>query len=76
MARSSSACPCAGSLALLLAASLVYVLVSLALGVLISSRVRRPARGHDGALLGLMLPTIVLSGFIFPIASIPGWLRR
>ena len=28
-----------------------------------------------GALLGLMLPTLALSGFIFPIASMPGWLQ-
>jgi ABC-2 type transport system permease protein len=28
-----------------------------------------------GALIGTMLPNVVLSGLIFPIASIPGWLR-
>ena len=67
--------PVRGSLALLLAASLVYVLVSLALGVLISSRTPDQRTAMMGALLGLLLPTIALSGFIFPIASLPGWLQ-
>ena len=67
--------PVRGSLALLLLASLVYVLVSLALGVLISSRTPDQRTAMMGALLGLLLPTIALSGFIFPIASLPGWLQ-
>ncbi len=67
--------PVRGSLALLLAAALVYVLVSLALGVLISSRAPNQRTAMMGALLGLMLPTLALSGFIFPIASMPGWLQ-
>ncbi|MEO0558305.1 MAG: ABC transporter permease [Bacteroidota bacterium] len=67
--------PIRGSLALLLAASLVYVLVSLALGVLISSKAPDQRTAMMGALLGLLLPTLALSGFIFPIASMPGWLQ-
>ena len=67
--------PIRGSLGLLLAASLVYVLLSLALGVLISSRAPDQRTAMMGALLGLLLPTLALSGFIFPIASMPGWLQ-
>jgi ABC-2 type transport system permease protein len=67
--------PIRGSLALLLAASLVYVLVSLALGVLISSRTPDQRTAMMASLLGLMLPTIALTGFIFPIASLPAWLQ-
>lgn len=67
--------PVRGSLTLLLAAALVYVLVSLALGVVISSRTPDQRTAMMGALLGLLLPTLVLSGFIFPIASMPGWLQ-
>ncbi|NNF56628.1 MAG: ABC transporter permease [Rhodothermaceae bacterium] len=67
--------PVRGSLTLLLVASLVYVLVSLALGVLISSRAPDQRTAMMAALLGLLLPTLALSGFIFPIASMPGWLQ-
>lgn len=67
--------PVRGSLALLLAASFVYVLVSLALGVVISSRTPDQRTAMMGALLGLLLPTLVLSGFVFPIASMPAWLQ-
>lgn len=67
--------PVRGSLLLLLAASLVYVLVALALGVVISSRAPDQRTAILSTLLGLLLPTIALSGFIFPIASMPGWLH-
>lgn len=67
--------PVRGSLTLLLAAALVYVFVSLALGVLISSRAPDQRTAMMGALLGLLLPTLALTGFIFPIASMPGWLQ-
>lgn len=67
--------PLRGSLTLLLVESLLYVLVSLALGVLISSRAPDQRAAMMGTLLGLLLPTMVLSGFIFPISSMPGWLQ-
>ena len=67
--------PVRGSLTLLLAASLVYVLVSLALGVVISTRVPDQRTAMMGVLLGLLIPTLTLTGFIFPIASMPGWLQ-
>lgn len=67
--------PVRGSLGLLLAAALLYVLVSLALGVVISSRTPDQRTAMMTALLGLLLPTLALSGFIFPIASMPGWLQ-
>ena len=67
--------PIRGSLVLLLAAILLYVLVSLALGVLISSRVPDQRTAMMTTLLGLLIPTLALSGFIFPISSMPGWLR-
>jgi ABC-2 type transport system permease protein len=67
--------PVRGSLGLLLAVAFVFVLVSLALGVVISSRTPDQRTAMMGALLGLLLPTLALSGFIFPIASMPGWLQ-
>jgi ABC-2 type transport system permease protein len=67
--------PVRGSLVLLLAACLLYVLLALSLGVLISSRAPDQRTAMMATLLGLLLPTLVLSGFIFPIASMPGWLQ-
>ncbi len=66
--------PIRGSLALLLAAILLYVLVSLALGILISSLVPDQRTAMMTTLLGLLIPTLALSGFIFPISSMPAWL--
>jgi ABC-2 type transport system permease protein len=67
--------PVRGSLALLLAASLLYVLVALALGLLVSARAPDQRTAMLTVLLGLLIPTLALSGFIFPIASMPAWLQ-
>ncbi len=67
--------PFRGSLTLLLAASVLYTMVGLALGVLIASRTASQRAAMLGALLGTMLPSTLLSGMIFPIASLPGWLQ-
>lgn len=67
--------PLRGSLALLLLEGLLYILVSLALGILISARTSSQRVAMMGALIGTMLPTLLLSGFIFPIESMP-WLLR
>jgi ABC-2 type transport system permease protein len=66
--------PIQGSLGLLLGASLLYVLVALAIGVVASSLAPDQRTAMMGTLLGLLIPTMTLSGFIFPIASIPDWL--
>lgn len=63
--------PLEGSVALLLAEGLLFILVSLSLGVLISSRTSSQRVAMMGALLGTMLPTLLLSGFVFPIESMP-----
>ncbi len=67
--------PIRGSVVLLLAASLVYVLASLALGVVVATRTPGQRTAMMGVLLGLLIPTLALTGFIFPIASMPGWLQ-
>jgi drug efflux transport system permease protein len=63
--------PLRGSIPLLLAEGTLFILVSLALGVLISARTSSQRVAMTGALLGTMLPTMILSGFIFPIESMP-----
>jgi ABC-2 type transport system permease protein len=67
--------PFRGSVALLLGESLLYTLVSLALGVLIAARTTSQRTAMMAALVGTMMPNVLLSGIIFPIASMPGWLR-
>jgi len=56
---------------LLLAEGVLFILVSLALGVLISARTDSQRVAMTAALLGTMLPTMILSGFIFPVESMP-----
>jgi ABC-2 type transport system permease protein len=63
--------PLRGSLFLLLAEGLLFILVSLSLGILISSRTSSQRVAMMGAMIGTMLPTMLLSGFIFPIESMP-----
>lgn len=63
--------PLRGSLLLLLGEGLLFILVSLSLGMLISSRTSSQRVAMMGAMLGTMLPTMLLSGFIFPIESMP-----
>ena len=67
--------PLRGSLTLLLAEGLLFILVSLALGILISARTSSQRVAMLGALVGTMLPTMLLSGFIFPLESMPLPLR-
>jgi ABC-2 type transport system permease protein len=63
--------PLRGSVILLLTEGLLYILVSLSLGMLISSRTSSQRVAMMGAMIGTMLPTMLLSGFIFPIESMP-----
>jgi ABC-2 type transport system permease protein len=67
--------PVRGSLPLLLALSLLYTLTALAMGIVISSRAATQRTAMLAALAGLMLPTLLLSGFIFPIEAMPLPLR-
>ena len=67
--------PLRGSLLLLLADALLFILTSLALGILISARTSSQRVAMMGALLATMLPNILLSGFIFPVESMPVLLR-
>jgi ABC-2 type transport system permease protein len=66
--------PFRGSVGLLLLESVLYTLVSLALGVVIAARTSSQRAAMLAALLVTMLPNTLLSGMIFPIASMPRWL--
>jgi len=63
--------PMQGSLALLLAEGTLFILVALSLGILVSARTSSQRVAMLAAMMGTMLPTQMLSGFIFPIESMP-----
>lgn len=63
--------PFNGSLSLLVLESSLFLLNSLALGILISSFTESRQVAMMIALAGLLLPTMLLSGFIFPISNMP-----
>lgn len=63
--------PVKGSILLLLAESMLYILMSLSLGILISTVSKTMQQAIFISLVGMMLPTILLSGFIFPIENMP-----
>ncbi len=63
--------PVKGSIVLLMAESMLYILMSLSLGILISTVSKTMQQAIFISLVGMMLPTILLSGFIFPIENMP-----
>lgn len=67
--------PINGSLLLLVLESLLFTLVSLALGLLISAGVDSQQTAMFISLVALFLPTVMLSGFMFPIENMPLPLR-
>ena len=67
--------PFRGSLLLLLAESVLYSLVGLAIGVLVASKTSSQRAAMLTAMLATLLPNTLLSGMIFPIASMPAPLQ-
>jgi ABC-2 type transport system permease protein len=63
--------PVQGSFFLLGLESILFIISSLALGILISTISETQQTAMMISLMGLMLPVILLSGFIFPISSMP-----
>ena len=67
--------PLRGSAVLLLLEGLLFTVTSLSLGILISARTPSQRVAMTAVLAGTMLPTVMLSGFIFPLESLPAPLR-
>ena len=67
--------PINGSLLLLGFESILFTLVSLSLGLLISSGAESQQTAMFISLVALFLPTIMLSGFMFPVENMPLPLR-
>jgi ABC-2 type transport system permease protein len=63
--------PTGANLPLLLAESLLFILTTLALGLVISNVVEQQQTAMFVSLVGLLMPALVFSGFMFPIENMP-----
>jgi ABC-2 type transport system permease protein len=63
--------PVNGSLVLLLAETLLFILMALAMGLFISTVSNTQQTAMLLSMFALMLPTILLSGFVFPVENMP-----
>jgi ABC-2 type transport system permease protein len=63
--------PFNGNLFLLLSETMLFILLALSLGILISTIAPNQQSAMMMSMFMLMLPTILLSGFIFPIENMP-----
>jgi len=63
--------PIYGSLTLLMSECFLFIFLALSLGILISTVAPNQLIAMFISMIGLMLPTMLLSGFIFPIESMP-----
>jgi len=63
--------PVNGSWAFLLLVSFLFIMLALSLGLMVSTVAKNQQTAMFISVLGLMLPTILLSGFIFPIENMP-----
>ena len=66
--------PCRGSIPLLFGATLIYLLTSLGIGLFISTI----SSTQQEAMMAVFLfyfPAILLSGFAYPVANMPGWVQ-
>ena len=64
-----------GSVLLLFLATLLFVIAALSIGLLVSTISDSQQVAFQIAAVVSMLPTIILSGFVFPIRSMPWWLQ-
>ena len=67
--------PLRGTLPVLLAASILYVLVALGVGLLISSAVKNQLIASQLSMLATFMPALMLSGFLFDLPSMPTAIR-
>lgn len=63
--------PINGSLLLLMGEALLFITTAVSLGLMISNLTSSQQTAQMISLLGLLLPTLLLGGFMFPIESMP-----
>jgi ABC-2 type transport system permease protein len=67
--------PFEGSIFAMLFVSSIFIIVSLLIGILISTSAKDQFVAAMGAVTVTFLPTFMLSGFVFEISSMPIWLQ-
>ena len=67
--------PVNGSLFLLFAESMLFIITCLTLGIFISVKTSSQQVAMLISLMGMMLPTIIFSGFMFPVENMPAPLQ-
>jgi len=67
--------PFRGSLTVLIGASMLYLLVALAIGLLISSAFKSQFVASQITILVTFMPAVMLSGFLFDLSSMPAAVR-
>jgi len=63
--------PITGSFILLMLETILFILMALCLGILISTVAKNQMVAMFISMIGLLLPTIMISGFMFPIENMP-----
>ena len=63
--------PIRGNLFLLLSMGVLFSITSLSLGMFVSTIAQTQTAAMFGTLIGLFMPTLMLSGFMFPIDNMP-----
>jgi ABC-2 type transport system permease protein len=63
--------PVNGNLGLLIAESILFTITSLSIGILISNSAKTQQSAMFTSMLSLFLPTLLFSGFLFPIENMP-----
>jgi ABC-2 type transport system permease protein len=66
--------PVAGSLALLYGLTFIFFMTTLGLGMFISTVAKTQQQAMQMSFF-FFLPSMMLSGFMFPIAAMPGWVQ-
>ncbi|HZV63520.1 MAG TPA: ABC transporter permease [Telluria sp.] len=74
-ARFLFAVPMLGSLPLIVFASMLYLLVAVGIGLVISSVTRNQFLASQVALISSFMPSLMLSGFLFDLRNVPTAIR-
>ena len=67
--------PMRGSIALLFAMCVIYLMSTLGLGLFVSTISRTQQQAMMTTIFFFLMPMIYLSGFIFPIENMPAWIQ-